>query len=263
MPSQKYLGQHITNELGIFLLLCHSHTQKLQHSGRNKKQEDTTELSRSPLLEAAAVTELPMPAGTANPNHLLKCDHKHKAAPVWLWLLRITKIKLLTASLRGQFLSKGNIGYTFANNILVHLPWKAPCVTAMVLKALQVADFPLFSPCRTPCGTHRPCRHHQCSVICCWSRCARSSAQQKVLAGGTGGGGWCSTGGWGGAPGQGTGPSGHPGWSPRGAVSPSSTSMTPWWACSTPWWGWGNTRAPTASYQVRTQPSAPWRGADF
>lgn len=82
MPTQKYLGQHITNELGIFLLLCHSHTQKLQHSGRNKEQEDTTELSRSPLLEAAAVTELPMPAGTANPNHLLKCDHKHKAAPV-------------------------------------------------------------------------------------------------------------------------------------------------------------------------------------
>lgn len=48
MPAQKHLGQHITTELGIFLLLCHSQAQKLQHPGRNtsnqkkkKKKEGT------------------------------------------------------------------------------------------------------------------------------------------------------------------------------------------------------------------------------
>lgn len=137
---------------------------------------------------------------------------------------------------------------------MVHLPWEVPRVTAMILKALQVPYFPVFSPSRTLCGTHRPCRHHQCSVISCCSRCARSFAQLKaVLARGRGGGG-CSTGGWAGAPGQGTGPRGHPGWSSWDAASPSLTSMTAWWVCLTPWWGWGNMRAPTASCQVRTQP---------
>lgn len=221
-----------------------------------KRKTHFTELSRSPLLEAAAVTELPMPAGTANPKHLLKCNHNHKAAPVWLWLLTITKIKLLTVALRGQSLSKGHLGYT-DQHYTGSSALKSPVCDCHVPKSSPDLIFSLYFPCRTLCGTPRPCRPHQCSAISC---CSLSSARLEALAGGTGGGGWwwCSTGGRGGAPGRGTGPPGPPGWSPRGAASPSLTSTTAWWACLTRWWGWGNTRAPTASCQVRAQPSARW-----
>lgn len=142
----------------------------------------------------------------------------------------------------GNFFPRGTL-VILTYHFLVHLPWKVPCVADMVLKAFQVPDSPVFL-ISGHCGTHRWCRPHHCSVVFCSCGCAGICAQLKaLLAGGRGGG--C--------------PPEQAGWSPG---SRSSPSMTASWACLTRWWGWGNTRAPTVSYQVRTQPLCS-SGADF
>lgn len=101
--------------------------------GNNQKKKKKKRHTYRALKKSPAGSTNNSWTATANLNHLFKCNPKHKPAPVGLWLLRVTKIKLVTVALRRQFLSKGYAMYWFTC---------LECVTDMVLKALISLSFP-------------------------------------------------------------------------------------------------------------------------
>lgn len=82
MPTKKHLGPAHHKWIGHFsITLPFPHSEvPLEKKKIKKRKSHFTEFSRSPLLEAAAVLELPMPAGTAN----LEMQVQTQTSTCWL-----------------------------------------------------------------------------------------------------------------------------------------------------------------------------------